>query len=1068
MTTRVRVGRGPRAVERLLLAELEPLLAAGRRDPALLRSPVRVVVPSRSLAHHVQASVVRHTGAPVLGLRVQTLHGLALEVLAGAGAPMPGVEALLPILVRRLARAEPALRERLDPLVDAYGVVLANVADLLDSGFEASHAEAVSEAIREAAPAGELRERALALARVTARVAERIGSGGTDHRSALFRRALELLQRGPSGALQARAILIHGYADATGVQTDLLAALGRAAEVVLFLDRPVDPSAPAREDPGVVFSRRFEERVCGGEPPGEALAAEPGRVGVWHAPGPQAEVRALAQRLRQLLDAGVPPERIGVVARQLHAYRLPLRRHLKRLGVPFSGVGAQGPLLPTAHRLAVLLALLRQRERTPAELWLDAAELPGVGQRQRADLRLALHALGVGRLGELAQRADAVEDVPLPVRQGLAPPGEGAAPGDPHRRLPARVLDTAVRAARGVVEGLATLASEGPLARQLAHLDSLVERGLGWPRESEACQALRGVAEDLAPAGDAVLDGDEILLLLERQLEGWGRAPLGGAGAGVQVLDVMEARARSFDHLFVLGMNRDTFPRTITEDPLLPDGLRRRLRSVLPDLPVKTEGHDEERFLFAQLVSASPDVVLSCAVTDDDGAARAASPLLERLRLAPELEDPISLPTPLGAGSLTGPGPRPADEVALLAGLHGTGDDFAAALPLAIGEAWRGAKGPDPVALVRARLSVLAELDPPPQARRGLGPYFGFVGPPREATDPRHRPLYVTAAEGLARCPWQTFLGRLLRIEPLPDALDSLPEADPLRVGSLVHEVLERIVDDALGVSGGSLDRALGRDPRDVDWPEEAELDAMLEECATALLQREGVGMPGFARVLALRARPHLDAARQLGLRGLLGVEVQGALRLADAEGAERELRFRADRVDRVEGVLRLVDYKTGAPVATQKKAETRRRALLRGVAEGRSLQAVAYALGARALGSSTALGCYASLAPDLEPELRVAGLRADDEDAEVVFGAALRSVLAAFDQGSFFPRLQRAGSDREPDACEWCDVKEACLRGDSGARARLAAWAAAPPAGADSPAERALLGLWSLGEAGS
>ena len=76
--------------------------------------------------------------------------------------------------------------------------------------------------------------------------------------------------------------------------------------------------------------------------------------------------------------------------------------------------------------------------------------------------------------------------------------------------------------------------------------------------------------------------GKQIAHLLARNLTSAGALPLGGAGGGVQVLSVMEARARTFDHLFVLGMNRDVFPRSIREDPLLGDSLRRSLADMLP------------------------------------------------------------------------------------------------------------------------------------------------------------------------------------------------------------------------------------------------------------------------------------------------------------------------------------------------------------------------------------------------------------------------------------------------------------------------------------------------------
>ena len=89
--------------------------------------------------------------------------------------------------------------------------------------------------------------------------------------------------------------------------------------------------------------------------------------------------------------------------------------------------------------------------------------------------------------------------------------------------------------------------------------------------------------------------------------------------------------------------------------------------------------------------------------------------------------------------------------------------------------------------------------------------------------------------------------------------------------------------------------------------------------------------------------------------------------------------------------------------------------------------------------------------------------LPVDAEDTELAerFAGALRAVLAVWQRGSFFPRLVD-GSQDEPRACTWCDVREACWRGDSGARRRLADWAAAP-ADSATEAEQALRLAWEL-----
>jgi RecB family exonuclease len=1089
---RARIAPGPLRLEARLLADLEPLLS--EREVGDLALPIRIAVPSRSLHQHLARRLARHFRA-LAGVRVQTLHALAVEIVERGAAVPPG-DLLFPVAVRDCARAEGALRARLDALVDGYAVVEASVSDLLDAGFDPAHGEALAEALRAATGEGEGRARGLALARVAARVVETLERWGVAHRSRLLRAAREALEADPARALPARAVFLYGFADATAVQADLLDALLRHRGARIFLDRPPDPADPARSDPGAVFGERFARRIAGVVPGFDEPEAspQPPRIEVLHAPGIEAEVRGVADRVRALLDAGALPEEVGVVARQPGPYRVAVRRHFRRLGIPFSGLGAAGPAGPAGRRIEALRALLRWRERVPAELWLDALEglpdpAPRLSPLHRADLLLGLHVLGAARLADVASLAARDGDVELPVRRGLgeAQAGQRRAP---RRRLPRAHLAAATSAAASLVAHFAAWPSRDRLAAHLERLRALVHAHLRWSPSSPGTAELQTALFEAGGAlrGTIGLDRDGLGLLVERCLDGVGDEPLGGRGAGVQVLDVMEARERTFEHLFVVGLSRDSFPRVIVEDPLLEDRVRRRLRDVLEDLPVKHEGHDEERFLFAQLLAAAPHVSLSAPICDEDGRARPVSPLLDGLRWAPDVPDPVQLP------ALYGPGRpervRPAHEHALLAGLHAPRSAFECVLARAFhesaledagagggaGEHARGALA-QARALARARCAVLAEVDPGLQASRRLGPYYGFVGPPGSG-DPRGSDLYVTTVEQIARCPWRAFLERLLRVESLPDPHAELPSADPastaLLLGRLVHRVLERIVQDALGDGEQRpvLEEVLRRSPRPVPWPGPDELDARVARCAEELAYEEGIGLPGYPRLLALLARGPLAQARELdwpdGHGGLaaLGAEVEGRLSLP----GQRALHFLADRVDSDGGRLRLVDYKTGKPIADQKKDATRRAHFRDGVARGRLLQALAYARAAAACGAE-AEGRYVYLKPDGGFPQRVFAARADDAELAEAFDRAVGAALGAFEQGSFVPRLIEGTSDEEHHSCERCAVKEACLRGDSGARRRLAEWVRVQedtdPTGLDA-AERALLAVWRLGGAAS
>jgi RecB family exonuclease len=1034
-----------------------------------------VVVPSRSLREHLSKALVDRVGRAVAGLRIQTLHGLAREIVERADGSAGRGESLFPILVRRAALREPALRAALDGLQDGYGVVAGTVRDLLDAGFDEAHATALAECVGGEGPEHRRARAVLAVASATRRA---FGAAGLAWRTDLVERARRQLERDPERALPSSAVLVHGFADATAVVTDLVVALRECRGAVVYLDRPPDPISPERTDAGVAFSERFTARLTGSA--GADLEAAEGsptpEVRMLRAPGAHAEARAVASRISALLAAGTTPERIGVVARQLAPYAIPIRVQLGRLGVPFSGVGAHGPTAPSSRRMLGLVALLRRREDAPADHWLGLLGEALLARTCRADIRVALHSLGAARLRDVAaldlqQRFGDRPDLPLPVRRGLEETEDGARAT--RRRVSRVALEPVAGAARRLVAQLSSWPDEASLAAHAERACALLSEELGWgdDLEREAHSIFRSLTDGCG--GGVRVDYRELILLAESALVASSAEPIGGRGGGVQVLDATEARSRSFDHLFVLGLNRDVFPRVIEEDALLPDALRRRMADVLPQIPIKQTGFDEERFLFAELLSASPSVTLSWLTADDDGKAKAPSPLVMRLRLARpgvEVADAPSLHA-RPAQQDEGDPVRPAREHVLSAGLHGSRRAYRDRLPAALAEALAEALGEtgDPGETEReagVRLALLDELDPDTRTpegrrrRRSLGPYFGFVGAPADATDPRGGHLYATTAEGMAGCPWRTFLTRLLRVEPPPDALEALPALDALLIGATVHRALERIARDALTARFEDLEATASSEPVELAWPTDTALDTLLFEAAERTLVEGGLALAGLARALALRARPYLDSAREragVGAAGptLLGVELTGSTRMNELD---LELRFRADRADRVNGRLVLTDYKTGKPVSNARTPKTRRKHLLERVLDGSALQAAAYAFSNAA---PVAQGRYVYLDPEIEEDCAVATVTADDDEARACFERALARVVGAWRSGSFFPRLIEPGGRSFP-GCEWCPVRPACLHGDSGARRRLEAWTSEREAG-ESPAESSLLELWRL-----
>ena len=118
-------------------------------------------------------------------------------------------------------------------------------------------------------------------------------------------------------------------------------------------------------------------------------------------------------------------------------------------------------------------------------------------------------------------------------------------------------------------------------------------------------------------------------------------ARLDSGNPGVRVSGIMHARGVPADYVFVVGLNRDIFPRRSQEDPFLPDAARRALRELTGAgpaekrskglLPLK-EGTDEELLLFAiALRSARKRLFLSYRRADETGRKSAISNYLDEL-----------------------------------------------------------------------------------------------------------------------------------------------------------------------------------------------------------------------------------------------------------------------------------------------------------------------------------------------------------------------------------------------------------------------------------------------------
>lgn len=1029
-----------RLVTGSFLHSLEPALVAEVRrlkadDPL---APLAVVVPSRPLRDRLQELLVVESGCALLNVHFLTFHQLALRLdeerrrLAPSGAAPLSVgrdlffEQLLRHLGRRRLSGTEALGLEQLP-AGGWAALWATLRDLKDAAVDPARArDAVDEGQFGTEDGPKLRA-LFTLQAALREAASLLGVGTADDLAAAVTPFV------PASPFLAglRAIFYYGFYDLTQVQLSFLEAVVETGPATIFF--------PLEEGQNFEFARRFFDQYVRALGPAEVVSPAAPRpadgpdLRVMNAVGPDDEVALVCKEILSLVeDRGYAFEEIGVVARGLGPYQEALPRLFGAHRIPFE-TSAGRPLIaePAAKVLAQLARLpLTGFYRGPMLEVLGSSYARGErgGQRvePRPDLwRAALSALGIVRGEAEWQRLAAAGQ--LAVAAGREPEEEEAGSTE----VPAAQLALLWRLVSGLMADCRALPAEGLVGELTEAFLALANRHLLMPGLSdepgdEACDddeaarlaaAIREVFAQLREL-DRIpepVTWEEWTGLFTRAME---RAvvPLSAhEHRGVLVLDAMAARGLPFRALFLLGLNDGVFPRNIHEDAFLRDRHRRVLAATLGyKLDEKLAAHDEERLLFTLLRGAARDrLYLSYQRADVAGRSLAPSPYLAAVRPAgfatppkPELalprrlSDRFALPQ-WAPRFLTG------DEVGLWLVL--TGRDPGP---------WLEATNREP-ALFRNGREALVELE---GGASTPGPYDGRTGPLETFwAGLAEEGLAPTSLEQYARCPFQYFAGRVLRLEPLrPPAVGDLPAQT---LGHLCHEAL-RLGYERL-VAAGWPDRRVEGGER------EALLSDAVERAFAEYEAGHGAGpalLWGMAREAVaglVREAAEADEAEFLasGFRPV-GFEVEARGRLdGDPPVA---LRGRWDRLDRSREPpgLRVVDYKFRQGSAM--KSEDRN--LARGAVRGYRLQPPLYSLMVRKGEPAGGAGLpqrvtFVFLAPRWEHRVQRATFEAAAWTGETgaMLKATLRTLLEGIRAGEFLIL---------PDGyCDHCDFASICRR---------------------------------------
>jgi hypothetical protein len=434
-------------------------------------------------------------------------------------------------------------------------------------------------------------------------------------RDLLRRSACERLL-GDLGSWHGEPVFAYGFEDLTAAEWSVLEALAGRADVHVSL--PYEPGRAAFAS----LSRTAGDlaSLAGGRidelPPGSAEYAAPALAllerGLFE-PGPGREAQTggavrflagagvrgtlelVADHVLAEIRAGTSPEEVGVLLPSVDRWRDSLETVFAALEIPY-GIEApiRFPATPLGHALLALLQFAwgsGGRRTLYSYLRSPYSGIPRAGV-DFAEGRLRGRA--VDEPGRVEEETERLREAPLVALRELR---DAHSPIDGVRSL----LASMTRSAYGL---------DAPQAGDQARLD-LATYG-----------AATDLLDELAAleSRDMALSERDILEALRRVDVRPGPAAAPGR---VAVLDLMRARTRRFDTVFVLGLEEGSLPRRPRTSPFLDDDARSALGARLE----RPDQVSRDRYLFyTACTRASRRLYLVRQAATDDGSPLEASP----------------------------------------------------------------------------------------------------------------------------------------------------------------------------------------------------------------------------------------------------------------------------------------------------------------------------------------------------------------------------------------------------------------------------------------------------------
>lgn len=791
-------------------------------------------------------------------------------------------------------------------------------------------------------------------------------------------------------------LIVDGYDQFNPVQAQLLAQLaGRVREMLLTLtyDRAREQTAHLRfaqtratlisygvfdEKPLTEFLQTARQPVL--QHLSDNLfdirpeqAANDGALTLIEAPDRRREVLTILRRVKGLLRAGVPPEQIAILGRNLEPYTPYFLETAPAFGIPLTN--QRGAPLAENPAVASLLSLID----------LSAADYP-----RRATMD-ALHSVYLTCPDLTAYQISALDRVSrgrivVRGRENWLEAIEQAArlTEDEDGNMPPDKLSE--RAARALLEGVSrffarTTPPEQATARQhVAWLESLIgpdpallEEGedderfdsgqhfrmIERIRESNnpaivardllAMDSLKQIFRDVLSAYELVdayqhVSWETFRLDLRIAIDNATVSPAQAANRLGRVLlaSVYEARGLPHDHVFLLGLSEGEFPARVGEDSLYTDEERRQMQAQKLPVLTRAEQADESSLFYEITALARQALTLTRPYVDEKGDEWPASPYW---RAAQAVVDASTKRLPIAATATLIDAAQLSEVMVALA--QALNDKPRPTQALLNTHYWLMGQ---PEAALRWTNALHCRQVEHRRASESA-PHDAYSG---HLSDPH---LLALVAEKLGpdrlwsasqfneygTCPYKFFARRLLQLQALEEPEEGI---NPIQYGLLVHKILEQayrqVCEEGLIIEQANQRRALeilesvlNRDLPDAperysfraapSWEQE---QAVLRRKLRTLIAQDfsaespiSTRLPGARYAYRQEVRFGFDSQAPVIIDGDVPLQVRGAI----------------DRVDVIGDSLVVIDYKTGSsPIPPSE------------MVEGRNVQMMLYILAAQ------------------------------------------------------------------------------------------------------------------------